>query len=119
MNAANMNQDQIKQASAQMKNMDPDTLRSQAAAMRNMDPNVIRRSNPQMANFSDEQIKQAADQMEMMAGNPDMMRMAAAVSSLLLWLVLSTQPESAVCVELTLLHLPAPPCTAHRSKWKT
>jgi len=57
--------------------MDPAQLKQQAAMMRSMDPASIRRMNPMMANMTDEQIKAAADQMEMMASNPSMVKMAA------------------------------------------
>lgn len=64
------------QAAEQLANMSPEALRQQAQMMRSMDPNMIRRMNPQLANASDAQILMAANQMEMMANNPDMMKMA-------------------------------------------
>ena len=44
--------------------------------MRTMDPATVRRMNPQLANMSDAQLRMAADQMEMMANNPSMMKTA-------------------------------------------
>ena len=72
----NIDADQLKQASEAMKNADPEQMKAQAAAMRNMDPATIRSMNPQMAHMSDAQIKAAADQMDAIAGNPEMMKMA-------------------------------------------
>lgn len=68
---------QAAQAADQLSNMSPDQLRQQARMMRTMDPATVRRMNPQLANMSDAQIKMAADQMEMMANNPSMMKMAS------------------------------------------
>jgi hypothetical protein len=65
------------QAADNLGNMNPDQLRQQARMMRTMDPNYIRQTNPQLAHMSDEQIRGAADQMEMMANNPAMMKQAA------------------------------------------
>lgn len=65
------------QAADNLGNMNPDQLRQQARMMRTMDPNYIRQTNPQLAHMSDEQIKGAANQMEMMANNPQMMKQAA------------------------------------------
>ena len=65
------------QAASQLANMDPEQLRQQARMLRSMPPDQIRRMNPQMATFSDAQIQAAASQMEMMASNPAMMKMAA------------------------------------------
>jgi hypothetical protein len=65
------------QAAEQLRNMDPDQLRQQARMMRAMDASTLRRMNPQLANMSDAQIHAAADQMERMAANPTMRKMAA------------------------------------------
>jgi hypothetical protein len=65
------------QAADNLGNMNPDQLRQQARMMRTMDPNYIRQTNPQLAHMSDEQIRDAANQMEMMANNPQMMKQAA------------------------------------------
>lgn len=64
------------QAADQMSNMNPEQLLQQARMMRSMPPDSIRRMNPQLANMTDAQIYQAASQMEMMASNPAMMKMA-------------------------------------------
>jgi len=70
-------EEQLRKGAESMAAMDPAAMRSQAAMLRSMDPSSVRRMNPQMANMTDAQIKEAADQMEMMAGNPEMMKMAA------------------------------------------
>lgn len=57
-------------------NMSPEQLQQQATAMRSMPPATLRQMNPQMANMTDAQIEQAATQMEMMATNPELMKMA-------------------------------------------
>ena len=63
-------------AAEQMASMTPEQLRQQAQAMRSMDPSFLRRMNPQLAHMTDDQIKMAAVQMEMMADNPEMAKMA-------------------------------------------
>jgi len=68
--------DQAEQAANMMQNMSPEQLRQQAQMLKTMDPDTLRRTNPQMANMSDAQIKMAANQFEMMASNPSMMKMA-------------------------------------------
>ncbi|KAL3942489.1 MAG: hypothetical protein SGARI_000253 [Bacillariaceae sp.] len=68
---------QAAQAADQLSKMSPDQLRQQAQMMRSMPPSQLRRMNPQFARMNDTQIKQAADQMEMMANNPQMMEMMA------------------------------------------
>jgi len=55
-------------------NMTPNQLRQQARMLRSMPPSQIRRMNPQMAGFSDAEIQMAANQMEMMANNPSMLK---------------------------------------------
>ena len=63
---------------AQMLNqMNPEQLKTQAAMLRSMPPHQIRSMHPQFSNMSDTQIDQMASQMEMMAANPTMLKMAA------------------------------------------
>jgi hypothetical protein len=57
--------------------MTPDQLRAQARLMRSLPPHQLRRSHPQLRHMSDAEIEQAATQMEQMADNPEMVRMAA------------------------------------------
>jgi hypothetical protein len=68
------------QAADQLASMNPEHLRQQARMMRTMPPSQIRSMNPALANMTDAQIRMAADQMEMMANNPQMMQSAAQVS---------------------------------------
>lgn len=56
--------------------MSPDQLRQQAAMLKSMPLDTLRRTNPQMANMTDDQIKMSIQQVEQMAENPDMMKMA-------------------------------------------
>lgn len=58
-------------------NMSPEQLQQQAQMMKSMPPATIRSMNPQLAHMTDEQIQEAATQMEMMAGNPELMKMAS------------------------------------------
>jgi hypothetical protein len=67
------------QAADQLASMNPEQLRQQARMMRSMPPSQVRSMNPALANMSDAQIRMAADQMEMMASNPQMMQSAAQV----------------------------------------
>ena len=67
------------QAADQLSSMNPEQLRQQARMMRTMPPSQIRSMNPALANMTDAQIRMAADQMEMMASNPQMMKSAAQV----------------------------------------
>mmetsp|Transcript_44525 Transcript_44525/g.49915 ORF Transcript_44525/g.49915 Transcript_44525/m.49915 type:complete len:505 (-) Transcript_44525:62-1576(-) len=67
---------QAQQAADMMSNMSPEQLRQQAQMLKTMDPDTIRQTNPQMAHMSDEQIRMAANQFEMIAANPAMMKMA-------------------------------------------
>jgi hypothetical protein len=69
-------QQQADQAARMMASMTPEQMKQQAEALRTMDPTVVRQMNPQLAHMTDDQIKQAATQFEMMASNPDMMKMA-------------------------------------------
>jgi hypothetical protein len=64
------------QAANMMANMTPEQLRQQAETMKSMPPDQIRKMNPQLAHMSDAQIEMAANQFQMMADNPDMMKMA-------------------------------------------
>jgi hypothetical protein len=61
----------------QLTQLSPDQLRQQARMMRSMPPDQIRRMNPQLAGMSDAQIHAAAAQMEQMADNPELVKMAA------------------------------------------
>ena len=72
----NISADQFRQATT---SMDPSVLKANAAAMRGMSADEIRRRNPQMAGFSDAQITQSIAQMEMMASNPEMMKVVQQV----------------------------------------
>jgi hypothetical protein len=69
-------QNQGAQAAEQLSKMSPDQLRQQAQMMRSMPPSTIRSMNPQFAQMTDAQIAQVADQLEMMANNPQLMEMA-------------------------------------------
>ena len=69
--------DQFKTASQQMASMSPDQLNQQAAMLRGMSKETLRRTNPIMAKMSDAEIEMAIQQMETMASNPDMLRMAS------------------------------------------
>lgn len=68
---------QAQEAAKMMQNMSPEQLKAQAQMLRQMDKDTIRKTNPQMANMTDQQIDFATTQLEMMANNPAMMRMAA------------------------------------------
>jgi hypothetical protein len=59
-----------------MANMTPDQLRMQSQMMKSTPPAEIRKLNPQLAHMSDDQILMAANQFQLMADNPDMMKMA-------------------------------------------
>jgi uncharacterized protein YjeT (DUF2065 family) len=64
------------QAAQMMADMSPEQLRQQAQMLKTMAPDEIRRMNPHLAHMTDEQIRMAATQFEMMAGNPEMVKMA-------------------------------------------
>eukprot|EP00984_Skeletonema_dohrnii_P007636 scaffold2790_cov118-Skeletonema_dohrnii-CCMP3373.AAC.4 len=68
--------DQFKTASQQMASMSPDQLKQQATMLRGMSKETLRRTNPFMAKMSDAEIEMAIQQMESMASNPDMLKMA-------------------------------------------
>lgn len=59
-----------------LENMTPEQMRQQAQMMKSMPPDTLRQMNPQLAHMSDAQIAQAAQQMEMMASNPELVKMA-------------------------------------------
>lgn len=69
-------QPNAQQAANMMANMTPEQLLQQAQMMKSMPPDEIRKMNPQLAHMSDAQIQMAANQFQMMADNPDMMKMA-------------------------------------------
>jgi len=73
---ASFTSEQLREATDRMSQMNPAQLRQQAATMKAMGPAALRNLNPQMANMTDEQISMAISQMEAMANNPEMMRMA-------------------------------------------
>ena len=67
----------MKSAAEKMDNMNPEDLKRQATFMKTLPKEQLKRMNPQFANMSDQQIDMAISQMEMMANNPAMMKMAA------------------------------------------
>jgi len=67
---------QLEQATKQMSSMSPEQLRQQSTMLRSMPFSTLRATNPHMANMSDAQIEQSIAQFEMMANNPEMLRMA-------------------------------------------
>jgi hypothetical protein len=67
---------QLEQATRQMSSMSPEQLRQQATMLRSMPLSTLRATNPAMSSMSDAQIEQSISQLEMMANNPDMLRMA-------------------------------------------
>eukprot|EP00571_Detonula_confervacea_P016414 CAMPEP_0172303808 /NCGR_PEP_ID=MMETSP1058-20130122/5331_1 /TAXON_ID=83371 /ORGANISM="Detonula confervacea, Strain CCMP 353" /LENGTH=340 /DNA_ID=CAMNT_0013014805 /DNA_START=14 /DNA_END=1036 /DNA_ORIENTATION=+ len=73
----NVSKSQFQQATQQMSTMSPDQLKQQAAMLKSMPLDTLRRTNPQMANMTDEQIQMSITQLEQMAENPDMVKMAA------------------------------------------
>lgn len=68
---------QLQQATQQMSSMTPEQLRQQARMLKSMPRDALRRSNPQMAHMTDAQIDMSIAQLEQMADNPDMIKMAA------------------------------------------
>eukprot|EP00584_Thalassiosira_punctigera_P006187 CAMPEP_0172526178 /NCGR_PEP_ID=MMETSP1067-20121228/1141_1 /TAXON_ID=265564 ORGANISM="Thalassiosira punctigera, Strain Tpunct2005C2" /NCGR_SAMPLE_ID=MMETSP1067 /ASSEMBLY_ACC=CAM_ASM_000444 /LENGTH=553 /DNA_ID=CAMNT_0013309627 /DNA_START=19 /DNA_END=1680 /DNA_ORIENTATION=+ len=74
---ANVSKSHFQQATQQMSNMSPDQLREQARMLKSTPLETLRRTNPQMANMSDAQIRMSITQLEQMAENPDMVKMAA------------------------------------------
>lgn len=73
----NMSSDQFKEASQKISSLSPEQLKQQAAMLKSMPIETLRKTNPQMANMSEDQIKLAIQQMEAMAENPEMMKMAS------------------------------------------
>ena len=73
----NMSSDQFKEASQKISSLSPEQLKQQANMLKNMPMETLRKTNPHMANMSEEQIKLAISQMETMANNPEMMKMAS------------------------------------------
>lgn len=67
---------QLEQATKQMSSMSPEQLRQQSTMLRSMPFSTLRATNPHMAKMSDAQIEQSIAQLEMMANNPEMLRMA-------------------------------------------
>ena len=67
---------QLEQATKQMSSMSPEQLRQQSTMLRSMPFSTLRATNPHMANMSDAQIEQSIAQLEMVANNPEMLRMA-------------------------------------------
>ncbi|KAL3778495.1 hypothetical protein HJC23_000508 [Cyclotella cryptica] len=72
-----MTSDQFKEASKKISSLSPGQLKSQAAMLKSMPLETLRKTNPQMANMTDDQIKIAIEQMERMAEDPSMMKLAA------------------------------------------
>jgi len=73
----NISQSQMQQATNQLTNMTPEQLKQQAAMLKSMSYDQLRATNPQMANMTDSQIQMSIQQLEMMANNPAMVKMAA------------------------------------------
>ncbi|KAL7508375.1 hypothetical protein ACHAXN_009166 [Cyclotella atomus] len=73
----NMSSDQFKEASQKISSLTPEQLKKQAAMLKSMPIDTLRRTNPQFANMSEDQIKLAIQQMETMASNPEMLKMAS------------------------------------------
>jgi hypothetical protein len=74
---ANVSKSQFEQATKQMSSMSPEQLKQQAAMMRSMPLDTLRKANPQMAMMTDAQIQASISQLEQMAENPEMIKMAA------------------------------------------
>jgi hypothetical protein len=73
----NMSSDQFKEASQKISSMSPEQLKRQAAMLKSMPIETLRKTNPHMANMTEDQIRLAITQMETMANNPEMMKMAS------------------------------------------
>jgi hypothetical protein len=73
---SSFNSSQLRQGAERMASMNPDQLRQQAATMKAMGPAALRATNPAMAHLTDAQINMSISQMEAMANNPQMMKMA-------------------------------------------
>jgi hypothetical protein len=72
----NISKSQFEQATQQMSNMTPDQLKQQAAMLKSMSPAQLRATNPQFATMTDAQIQMSITQLEQMAENPEMVKMA-------------------------------------------
>lgn len=73
----NISKSQFEQATQQMQDMSPDHLKQQANMLKSMTPAQLRASNPQFASMTDAQIQMSITQLEQMAENPEMVKMAA------------------------------------------
>lgn len=71
-----VSREQLEQAARQMSSMSPAQLKQQAAMLRSMPFDALRNTNPHMSGMTDAQIEASIAQLEMMANNPDMMKMA-------------------------------------------
>lgn len=60
-----------------LSSMDPEMIRQQASMMKSMSTSQLRAMGPQFAGMTDEQIHQTTRQMEMIAANPGLMKLAA------------------------------------------
>ena len=74
--SSSFNSSQLRQGAERMASMNPDQLRQQAATMKAMGPAALRATNPAMAHLTDAQINMSITQMEAMANNPQMMKVA-------------------------------------------
>ncbi|KAL3801321.1 hypothetical protein ACHAW5_002236, partial [Stephanodiscus triporus] len=72
----NVSRAQLEEAAKQMSSMSPSQLRQQAAMLRSVPLETLRGTNPHMSQMTDSQIEASIAQLEAMANNPDMMRMA-------------------------------------------
>jgi len=73
----NISQSQFQHATQQMATMTPAQLKQQAAVLKSTPLATLRRTNPQMANMTDAQIQMSILQLEQMAENPEMVKMAS------------------------------------------
>jgi len=73
----NVSKSQFQQATQQISTMSPDQLRNQANMLKSLPLETLRKSNPAMARMSDAQIQMSIAQLEQMAENPSMVKMAA------------------------------------------
>ena len=68
---------QFEHAAQQMSSLSPTQLRQQAAMLRSMPYDTLRKTNPPMAHMTDLQIEMSITQLEQMAENPELMKLAA------------------------------------------
>eukprot|EP00501_MAST-03F_sp_TOSAG23-6_P001976 GSMAST32.ASY1.ANO1.2060.1 assembled CDS len=68
--------EQLQSQADQLKNANPGQLRMQAHMLKTQ-PDAVRRQNPQLAHLTNEQLCAQAKQMEMLADNPNMVKMMA------------------------------------------